>query len=142
MAAACKSGLGEVGLDIWMAWSETSDRFNRRDALSVWRSFKPEGGITIGSLFSLARENGWYEETVDLPRRPLVSDEDLERRRREREHKANQAAAAAVIASNYVATSTLEQHPYFDAKGFPERKGLVLRGELLVPMRHYRNRGT
>ena len=62
MAAACKSGLGEVGLDIWMAWSETSDRFNRRDALSVWRSFKAEGGITIGSLFSLAREGGWYEE--------------------------------------------------------------------------------
>ena len=54
----------DIGLELWDAWSATCpDKYSRHDVETRWRSFgKPgRGGITIGSLFHLAKQHGWQE---------------------------------------------------------------------------------
>lgn len=45
--------------EMWIAWSRTSAKFNERDAETVWKSFKPGGGLKIETLFFRARNLGW-----------------------------------------------------------------------------------
>lgn len=56
---AVKSYLGDEGWSIWNDWSQTSEKYNPRDARDVWRSISDNGGITVGTLFKLARDHGW-----------------------------------------------------------------------------------
>lgn len=50
--------------------------------------------------------------------------------------RARQAEARAV-AEGMVKRAALDVHPYLAAKGFPQERGLVLNGELLIPMREF-----
>lgn len=54
------------------------------------------------------------------------------------ERERNRQAAARALAEEMVAKASVQQHPYLAAKGFPEEMGLVLDGELLIPMREFR----
>lgn len=45
---------------------------------------------------------------------------------------------AREFADGMVKRAGLDIHPYLSAKGFPEEKGLVLDGDLLVPMREFK----
>ncbi len=45
---------------------------------------------------------------------------------------------AREFAEGMVKRAVLDVHPYLAAKGFPEEKGLVLDGELLIPMREFK----
>ena len=139
MAMACRSALGNDGWALWDEWSEGSENYRPRDALAVWRSVRPAGGITAGSLFALARQNGW---------RPNATGQF--RPRSTRPHRPPPVSAgpsreqAAEKARNLIARAKLNVHPYLARKGFPERKMLVLGEALLVPMRPiggYRNDG-
>lgn len=52
--------IGDEMLDVWIAWSEASDRFNERECRRQWRMFRRRSdGITVGSLFKAARDDGW-----------------------------------------------------------------------------------
>ncbi len=130
MAMACRSALGDDGWALWDEWSEGSDKYRPRDAASVWRSVRPAGGITAGSLFELARGNGW---------RPSATGQF--RPRSTRPHRPPPVSAgpspeqAAEKARNLIARAKLDVHPYLARKGFPDRKMLVLGEALLVPMR-------
>ena len=130
MAMACRSALGNDGWALWDEWSEGSENYRPRDALAVWRSVRPAGGITAGSLFALARQNGW---------RPNATGQF--RPRSTRPHRPPPVSAgpsreqAAEKARNLIARAKLNVHPYLARKGFPERKMLVLGETLLVPMR-------
>ncbi len=130
MAMACRSALGDDGWALWDEWSEGSENYRPRDALAVWRSVRPAGGITAGSLFALARQNGW---------RPNATGQF--RPRSTRPHRPPPVSAgpspeqAAEKAGNLIARAKLDVHPYLARKGFPERKMLVLGEALLVPMR-------
>jgi putative DNA primase/helicase len=53
------------------------------------------------------------------------------------EEKARHADARAK-AEGMLKSAALDVHPYLAAKGFPKEKGLVLDGELLIPMREFR----
>lgn len=59
MAMAMQSKFGDDGLAAWLVWSATADNYNERDALAVWRSISPDGGVSFGSLIREARHNGW-----------------------------------------------------------------------------------
>jgi len=59
VSMALKSALGDEGLDIWLNWSRKSDSFNERDAIATWKSIRPEGGITIATVFHEAKKYGW-----------------------------------------------------------------------------------
>src|SRR5262249_24984476 len=39
-------------------------KFNEHDLENSWRSFKPEGGVTLGTLFDLAWRHGWRPHTA------------------------------------------------------------------------------
>lgn len=54
----------------------------------------------------------------------------------EAQKRAKQVEARAV-ADGMMKRATLGPHPYLKAKGFPEESGLVLDGELLIPMREF-----
>jgi hypothetical protein len=57
-----KDELGEAGYGLWLAWSQSCpDKFNASDCRDKWESFKGKG-ITIATLFGMARDNGWREE--------------------------------------------------------------------------------
>lgn len=59
MGMACHSVSDDMDLrEVWEEWSQTSARYNQRDAEHVWRSFKP-GAVTIATLFATARQHGW-----------------------------------------------------------------------------------
>ena len=56
----------------------------------------------------------------------------------EAENKAKQIEACR-IAQDMLKRAALDSHPYLIAKGFPLERGLVLNGELLIPMREFRH---
>ena len=150
---ALKSELGDGGFDLWDAWSQRSDRYKAADARAVWRSVKPTGGITIATLYYLAKEYGWLGEA---PARHQPSAEERRlwaeaKRREEAECNRREAEAAAkaermLMEAEYVDprprnghrnADVPSAHPYLVAKSFAQQGGLVLDGNLLVPMRHY-----
>lgn len=49
---------GSRGYELWCQWSQTSAKYDPRDQLRVWRSFKVRGGngVTYRSIFNLANE--------------------------------------------------------------------------------------
>ncbi|WP_439478770.1 DUF5906 domain-containing protein [Brevundimonas sp.] len=56
-------GYGEEGYGTWLEWSRTSDSFGSdQDCESRWSSFGARRGVGIGTLFHLARKNGWVPE--------------------------------------------------------------------------------
>ena len=57
---AIKSELGDAeGWPVWNEWSKTAENYNEPDARAVWRSINPYGGVTIRTLYAMARANGW-----------------------------------------------------------------------------------
>ena len=160
MGAAIKSELGEAGFSLWDAWSRQSDRYREASARATWRALRPTGrdgrAITVGSLYHLAKDYGWAGEA---PVKTAPSAEEkrqrAEARRREAEERNRREADAAAKAeamlmeAEYVdprarrarngrqSDEVPSAHPYLVAKGFAQQDGLVLDGNLLVPMRHY-----
>ena len=56
---AVKHELGESGLDMWLAWSSLGNTYNQKSAIARWKSFRNGKGVTIGSLFHKAVQNGF-----------------------------------------------------------------------------------
>ena len=155
MGMAIKSEMGDAGFALWDSWSQRSERYKPADARAVWRSVKPNGGITIASLYYLAKEYGWLGE-APARHQPSAEERRLwmeamgreEAKRRRREADAAAKAERMLMQAEYVDprprnghrdADALSAHPYLVAKGFPEQGGLVLAGNLLIPMRHYRD---
>lgn len=103
MAMAVKSELGEAGFALWDAWSQSASNYDARAAKDVWRSIKPDGGVSIGSLFHEARAHGWRD---DPPHQPAAVN-DAER--------ADTAHKAATIWG--AASPARAGHPYLMRKG-------------------------
>lgn len=75
---ALKSELGDSGFDLWDRWSSQADSYNPKSAKSVWKSIKPCGGITIGTLFHHAKLEGWVSNGTHQ----RLTIEEIEARRR------------------------------------------------------------
>lgn len=57
--AAKAAGLSE---DDFLEWSATGANYGgERDARSVWKSIKPDGGVRTGTLFKMATDVGWRD---------------------------------------------------------------------------------
>ena len=119
VSMALKSALGDEGLDIWLNWSRNSDSFNERDAIATWKSIRPEGGITIATMFHEAKKHGWTppqsapavsRKTPKTIADPRIPDDDAAEKER------LQAAANAVAIWD-VATAAGRDHPYLQRKG-------------------------
>jgi putative DNA primase/helicase len=116
---AIKSEFGDNGLGTWLEWSQTSASFLERDALTVWRSMKCDGGITIATLFHHAKANGWRPSTLASISAPInhqhtavldpkIDDDAAKKRSRAREVAAKIMQAASPVRPD---------HPYLQKKG-------------------------
>ena len=152
MGMAVRSHLGDSGRDIWMAWSATSERFDERAAKATWRSFAGGGRVGIGSLVYEARRRGWQGARRIVDRSEAVRERERARRQREREaaEADRRAEEASRLATEMIHLAKFEPHPYLASRGFQDTsgpwggrtlgKGLVLEGDLLLPMIDYATR--
>lgn len=133
---AVKSALGDDGFALWDSWSQTSDRYNKMSARSVWRSIKPHGGITVRTLFKLARDYG-YRGGDSFVAPVMLSVQASEQARRDAVKRQQDAEDAARKAAVILSECELATHPYFASKGFPDLSVNVWKdGLAVVPMRH------
>lgn len=130
MGMALYNELGADGFDIWDQWSQSADNYKASSAKHVWRGFKVGGGVTIGSLYFAAMQNGWKRNTPSRHSRPTLQ----HNKPRTDEQRLKQHQQTAQKAHHWLKEATLDRHPYLARKGFPEHRALVRDGELLVPM--------
>ncbi len=135
---AIHAELGDAGFDVWDAWSRQAKSYKTVDAKAVWRGFKRNGGINIGTLYHLAREHGWQGEAPVIPDlSPEQKCRREEQSAKERELARRRAEQAAQLATKMLGEAELLPHDYLTRKGFPDTNGLVIAKDnlLLVPMR-------
>lgn len=135
--AAQAAGLDFEDFDRWSAGG--SNYGGERDTRSVWKSFKPGGGISAATLFAMAREAGW-SEPINGHARPRQRPQ--ERAKPEPRPKRAPFDFAAVWRDSEAATV---DHPYIARKlgladglrvyrGPLTIAGQALEGALLVPV--------
>jgi hypothetical protein len=49
------------GLELWEQWSRKSGKFKDGECAEKWRSFRADGGLKVGTLFHMAKEDGWQD---------------------------------------------------------------------------------
>ncbi|MCF6777503.1 DUF927 domain-containing protein [Thiotrichales bacterium 19X7-9] len=75
IAMAIKSEIdNEVGFELFNQWSSLSEKYNQKEACNVWKSIQSNGKITIGTLFFMARENGWSKQISNNSEYSIHSD--------------------------------------------------------------------
>ncbi len=110
--------------------TKTIDKQHRRNGAFLW-----DGTRGVVKNFATMENYAAYREGVRIGE---ISKSELRARRvmAEAETKAKQTEARA-LADDMLKRAALATHPYLVAKGFPEERGLVLDGELLIPMREF-----
>lgn len=83
MGMAIKSEIGDAGFDLFDEWSSQDASYNQKAAKAVWRSFKPGGGITIGTLFFEAQQRGFKFDSTSQRQAPDPA--ELAERKRQRQ---------------------------------------------------------
>lgn len=72
---ALHDAYGHAGLSIWHAWSQTGTKYQGdKDIDTHWKSFHQGKGVGLGSLFHMAKQNGWEQPTKQSERRTAVQD--------------------------------------------------------------------
>lgn len=93
----------ETGRDLFTKWSSTADGFDPKATRATWQSIKAGGGVGIGTLLHLAKENGFVILKTDQA--PIQPDPEVtarlarERAARDQAAQALQQAAHAHAAS-------------------------------------------
>lgn len=103
---ALKSEFGDSGLELFETWSEGAASFDAKAVKSVWKSFKPGGAVTIGTLIAEAKAHGFNPKDY-APAVPL-SAADKARIKLERTERDN-AAAAELAAKQATASDEAAQ---------------------------------
>ena len=140
-----KHEFGEAAFAMWDRWSQTSDRYQPRAAESVWRSFKHRaGGFTLGTVIKFATAGGFR---FDKNESRVVTADEMEARRRERDAREAAAAQAREVEAQTAANRALETwtraalggvSPYLVRKAITRAEGVRFsRDWLIVPMIRY-----
>lgn len=122
VGAAVKDELGENGYDLWDEWSQRADNYDNRAAKSTWKSLKP-GSFSIGTVWKLARQNGWQPTKPYTP--PSVEEQawrkaESEARRQAAEQERQQTQQRVKGTAQKIWNSSRPaslSHPYLAAKG-------------------------
>ncbi|WP_282822548.1 LPD7 domain-containing protein [Neisseria subflava] len=122
VGAAVKDELGENGYDLWDEWSQRADNYDNRAAKSTWKSLKP-GSFSIGTVWKLARQNGWQPAKPYTPpsveeqaRRKAESEARRQAAEQERQQTQQRVKGTAQKIWNSSRPASLS-HPYLAAKG-------------------------
>ena len=70
---AIKAGMGEDGFELWDHWSRSSARYRDTDARDVRRSLRPDGGISLATLFFEAKKHGYVQSRSEKASRPVAA---------------------------------------------------------------------
>jgi hypothetical protein len=72
---ALHTAFGATGYELWNSWSSRGSKYKgERDIDSHWKSFHQGKGVTLGTLFHLAKENGYQPATKTTERKTAVED--------------------------------------------------------------------
>ena len=132
------------GFELFNAWSSKAQKYTEAAARSTWRSIKAGGGVTAGTLVSLALAAGWRPDKN--ARKPTREEREAEAQaRREaaqreaqeaRDTEARQRAAAEKAAALWARGQDEAPAPYLDRKTVRAHGTRTLPdGALLVPLR-------
>lgn len=134
----------DAGFELFSAWSATGASFDSKAVQTTWRSIKPDGGVTIATLFAEAKMHGFIlSESVTVPtianspeavaqrkkQREQAQIEEQERRRLKHESVTSDAQAL------WNRADETGWNAYLERKGVKPYGVRFLRDELLVPMR-------
>jgi len=124
VGAALKHEFGEPGFDVFDGWSRAGESYAEADVRDTWKSLKSDGGITIATLYALAKEYGFDPRQH---RAAVIDPAELERRRTDREaraaleeEKTQKTAKHAATLARAVwskAKPARDDHPYLVRKG-------------------------
>ena len=123
MSFAVKSEHGEDGFPVWDEWSRGADNYKEKSAHETWKSAKPFGPVTIGTLLHEAKARGFVFQNGE---QSCIDPGEIERHKRERaealarqeaERKELQARAVRLAAELLNAGTLATDHPYTVAKG-------------------------
>jgi len=59
VGAALKLEFGEAARPLWDGWSATSAKYDARSQEKLWRSLRRGDGVTLGTVYHIAREHGF-----------------------------------------------------------------------------------
>ncbi len=136
LGMAAKSELGDEGFPIWNEWSQSADNYRSKDALAVWKSFKTDGKVTVGTLLYEAKARGFK---LDSDR--AIDPAEIERHKLERaasiareaqEHARLQSQAAEQATALYKVCQEVDAHPYLTKKGIRPHGCRVYRGGFAI----------
>ena len=134
----------DTGRDLFTDWSATADGFDATAAKSTWQSIKAGGGVGIGTLLHLAKENGFVmPQANQTPAKPDPATVDRLARERAQSQQAEQArqqaaqaAASLDAAKAWDSASETGESAYLIRKGVqPYGVRFGADGWLLVPVR-------
>ncbi|WP_250438649.1 DUF927 domain-containing protein [Caballeronia sp. AZ1_KS37] len=124
VAASLKHEEGDAGFDTFDQWSQGSPSYAAADVRDTWRSIRPDGGITIATLFAIAKRYGYNPRAKPAT---AVDPAEVERRRAERDARTQKEelqrakdckhAAALAITVLEKAQPARDDHPYLLRKG-------------------------
>jgi len=119
LGMATKSELGESGLPIWLEWSRTSESLNERDAIATWKSIRPDGGITVATLFHEAKHYGWTppQSAPEISRHTPKTTADRRTPDEGAAEKERLQTAANAVAIWDASSAAARGHPYLLRKG-------------------------
>ncbi len=135
---------GDEGFAAFDHWSKQAESYDAKNARAVWKSFKPGGGVSIGTLIDEAKRRG-FEFDRDSEPAPALTPEQIEARRREqaerdakakneietKQQTARSKAETALRAASDDGTSAYLIRKKISAHGLKFEHD----GTLLVPMR-------
>ena len=66
---------GDQMLALWIEWSQGSIHFDEAECRSKWKTFhRIPGGVTLGTLFHMAEQNGWQHPQRQSVHQTVVKD--------------------------------------------------------------------
>ena len=54
-------------LNEWDKWSQQSSKYKPGECEKKWKSFSPNGGVTLGTLAHMAKQDGWQFRSSEVP---------------------------------------------------------------------------
>jgi putative DNA primase/helicase len=143
--AAIKSEFdNETGFALADQWSQTApENYNAKNTRDTWKSVKASGGVTIGTLLFMAKQNGFTLPKPDqAPAQPdpatmarLASERAAKQQADQAQQQAAHAHAASEAALLWQQASETGASPYLTRKGVqPYGVRFAADGWVLVPL--------
>lgn len=75
LGQALHTAFGPSGKDLWHSWSSRGSKYaGDKDIDTHWKSFGKKEGVTLGTLFHTAKQNGWEPPSKAAERKSAVED--------------------------------------------------------------------